>query len=440
MAEKVRRIKLKKVLGLAFGISIIVGSTIGAGILRTPGAIAALLPDKFLILSCWLLTGLYILLCASSYAELTTMMPKAGGAFNYIKRAFGNYAGFTTGWFDFILNIGAPSFFCIVLGEYTALFFPALKGYDKAVGIAYLTVFTLLNLPGIRSGSNAQKITSVLKVVLLLILVIGCFIAKPQHQVLSAPQVLVLNGALIIAFFKAMQLILTTYDGWMAVSFFAEEDESPGKNIPRSYFIGALTIIGLYLLINAAVLYVMPVSTIAQSPLAASAAAAIAFGSWGSMLINVMSVFIIISILNAYMMIPPRILFGLSRAGFFVKQAAQTNEGGTPYISLLVCYALTIIFIMFNTYEQLFALAAVMLTVVTAFSFASLLQLRRKKPELHRPYKAWGYPYVTILALSVTLVLFIGFSISDTRSFIIVAALFLLSYPLYRLVTRKVTE
>ncbi|WP_454802087.1 APC family permease [Mucilaginibacter phyllosphaerae] len=434
---KQKEVKLKKVLGIVFGISIVVGSTIGAGILRTPGSIAALLPNKLLILCCWLLTGLYILLCASSYAELTAMMPKAGGSFNYIKRAFGTFTGFAAGWFDFILNVSAPAFFCIVLGEYTALMFPPLAGYDKAVGIGYLTFFTLLNLPGIKTSSITQKVTSILKVILLLVLVIGCFMAKPQHlPVSSVTQTAITNGALIIAFFKAMQLILSTYDGWMAVSFFAEEDENPGKNIPRSYFIGAITIIVLYLLINGAVLYVLPLSAIAHSPLAASAAAAVAFGSWSAMLINIIAIFSVISILNAYMLIPSRILFGLSREGFFIKQAALLNKGGTPYVSLLICYILTFVFILFNTYEQIFALAAVMLTVVTACSFASLLILRKKEPDLYRPYKVWGYPYMTILALTVTLILFVGFAISDTRSFVIVAVLFLATYPCYRLVTR----
>lgn len=435
--DKQSEVKLKKVLGIVFGVSIVVGSTIGAGILRAPGSIAALLPNKLLILSCWLLAGLYILLCASSYAELTAMMPKAGGAFNYIKKAFGTYVGFAAGWFDFILNVSAPAFFCIVLGEYTALLFPQLQGYDKAVGIGYLTAFTLLNLPGIKTSSAAQKITSILKVILLLILVAGCFLAKPQQPSgLLVPQTIVFNGALIIAFFKALQLILGTYDGWMAVSFFAEEDENPGKNIARSYFIGAITIITLYLLINGAILYVLPLSSIAKSPLAASAAAAVAFGSWSSVIINIIAIFSVISILNAYMLIPSRILFGLSREGFFIKQGALLNKGGTPYVSLLVCYVLTLVFIRYNTFEQIFSLAAVMLTVVTAFSFASLLMLRKKEPELHRPYKAWGYPYLTILALTVSLVLFVGFAISDTRSFIFVVALFLVSYPLYRLVTR----
>ena len=436
--DKRDKVKLKKVLGIVFGVSIVVGSTIGAGILRSPGSIAALLPNKMLILSCWLLTGLYILLCASSYAELTTMIPKAGGAFNYIKRAFGTYIGFTVGWFDFILNVGAPSFFCIVLGEYTGLLFPRLAGHDKLIGIVYLTVFTLVNLPGIKTSSTTQKVTSILKVGLLLVLVVGCFFAKPQLQTgAAAVQTTLFNGTLIIAFFKAMQLILSTYDGWMAVSFFAEEDENPGKNVPRSYFIGAATIIVLYLLINSAILYVVPIAQIAKSPLAASLAAAVAFGNWSTLVINIIAVFSVISILNAYMLIPSRILFGLSREGFFLKQATKLNKGGTPYVSLMVCYLLTVIFISYNTFEQIFSLSAVMLTVVTAFSFSSLLMLRKKEPNLPRPYKVWGYPYMTVLALTVTLVLFIGFAISDTRSFIIVAALFIVSYPLYKVIGRS---
>ena len=435
--ERLNAIKLKKVLGVAFGISIVVGGTIGAGILRTPGSIAALLPNKPLILCCWVLTGLYILLCANSYAELTTMLPKAGGAFNYIKRAFGTYVGFVTGWFDFILNMLAPPFFCVVLGEYTTLLFPALKGHNTIISLSYLTFFTLINLPGVKNGSTTQQITSVLKIVLLLTLVAACFIAKPVQGAIALPaQTVVFNGALVIAFFKAMQLVLSTYDGWMAVSFFAEEDTDPGKNVPRSYFIGASAVIILYLLINAAVMHALPLSSIASSPLAAADAAAIAFGAWGAKFINIIALFSIVSILNAYMMIPPRILFGISREGFFIKQGTYINKGGTPYYCMLICYVLAAYFIVYNTYEQIFSFSAVMLTVVTGFSFASLLWLRKKEPALNRPYKAWGYPYMTILALVVTVTLFVGFAISDLRSFLIIIGIFVVSYPLYRLIIK----
>ncbi|GAA4332017.1 amino acid permease [Mucilaginibacter gynuensis] len=429
--------KLKKTLGVAFGVSMIIGGTIGAGILRTPGSVAALLPNEVLILSCWLITGLYILLSASSYAELTTMLPKVGGAFNYIQRAFGHYTGFVTGWFDFVQNAIAPAFFCVVLGEYTAMLFPQLIGHSTLLAAGFLTLFTLINLPGVKSGSTTQQITSFLKVLLFLVLITGCFLVKPAaRQALPVSSMPIFNGAIVVAFFKAMQLILSTYDGWMSASFFAEENDDPGKSIPRSYFIGASAIIVLYILVNAAILYILPVSTVAGAPLAASAAAKIAFGSWGGMFINIVAIFTIISILNAYMMIPPRILFGISREGFFIKQGTYLNKGGTPYYSMLVCYGLSLLLILNNSYEQLFGLGAVMLTVVTSFSFAALLWLRKKEPDLPRPYKAWGYPYMTILALLVTLVLLVGFMINDVRSFLIVASLFIVSWPFYKLIIR----
>ena len=432
--------RLKKVLGVAFGVSIVVGGTIGAGILRTPGAIAALLPDKGLILVCWTLAGLYILLSASSYAELTTLLPKAGGAFNYIQRAFGAYAGFVAGWFDFLANGLAPAIFCLLLGEYTGLLVPALAGHPAAVGSAFLTLFTLLNLPGVRSGSAVQQLTSALKIGVLLVLVLGCFMARPAP---AAPVLAggvgsgLVGGAAVVAFFRAMQLIIGTYDGWMSVSFFAEEDDDPGRNIPRSYFIGALTVIGLYLLINAAILYVLPLAVVAHSPLAAAAAAAVAFGSWSATFIQVAAIFILLSILNAYMMIPARILYGLSREGYFVPQGLAVNRGGTPYFALLACYGLSLLALVSNSFEQLFSLGAVLMTLVSALAFAALLRLRKTEPTLHRPYRAWGYPYATVLALLVTVVLFVGFAVSDGRSFLVVVAVFLAMYPLYRLSRRS---
>ena len=432
--------RLKKVLGVAFGVSIVVGGTIGAGILRTPGAIAALLPDKGLILACWTLAGLYILLSASSYAELTTLLPKAGGAFNYIQRAFGAYAGFVAGWFDFLANGLAPAIFCLLLGEYTGLLVPALAGHPAAVGSAFLTLFTLLNLPGVRSGSAVQQLTSALKIGVLLVLVLGCFMARPAP---AAPVLAsgvgsgLVGGAAVVAFFRAMQLILGTYDGWMSVSFFAEEDDDPGRNIPRSYFIGALTVIGLYVLINAAILYVLPLAVVAHSPLAAAAAAAVAFGSWSATFMQVAAIFILLSILNAYMMIPARILYGLSREGYFVPQGLAVNRGGTPYFALLVCYGLSLLALVSNSFEQLFSLGAVLMTLVSALAFAALLRLRKTEPTLHRPYRAWGYSYATVLALLVTVVLFVGFAVSDGRSFLVVVAVFLAMYPLYRLSRRS---
>lgn len=435
-ATGIRPKKLKKVLGVVFGVAVVVGGTIGVGILRTPGTIAATLPYPQLILLCWILIGLYILLAAGSYAELTTMMPKAGGAYNYIKRAFGNYAGFINGWFDFFSNAIAPAYFCIVLGEYCALIYAPLKGNETIVAIGFLILFTLINLPGVKSGSITQQFTSAVKIVLFLVLIAGCFVTGPASFETSAIQKPMLEGSLFIAVFKVIQLIMGAYDGWMSVAVFAEEDNNPGKNIPRSYFLGAIAVTILYICINAAILYVLPVSAIAQSPLAAADAAAVAFGKNSSVLMTLVSIFSLISILNAYMMIPSRILFGLSRDGFFISQGMTVNKGGTPYFSLLFCFALAFVLIIYSSFEELFALGVFMMTIVTAFVYASVIRLRKKEPGLPRPYKAWGYPWSTVLAIIITIAMFIGFALSDQKSLLIILVIGALSFPFYRLLMK----
>ncbi len=427
---------LKKVLGVAFGIAVVVGSTIGVGILRTPGSIAAMLPNAGLILACWIAMGIYIILSASSYAELTTMLPKAGGAYNYIKRAFGDYAGFINGWFDFLTNAIAPAYFCIVLSEYTVLMFPAAKGSEILISLTFLTVFTLLNLPGIRSGSAIQKFTSAVKMILFAILVVGCFAAGPMIDAAKTNQAAV-GGALFIGLFKSLQLIMGTYDGWMSVSFFAEEDQDPSRNIPRSYLVGASSIAVLYVLINAAILYVLPVSAIANAPLAAANAADIAFGGWSSSLMTAVAIFSLVSILNAYMMIPSRILFGLARDGYFIERATVVNRGGTPYFALGICYVYAFVLIVVSDFERLFGLSVVMMTIVTGFAFASLIKLRKSEPNLPRPYKAFGYPFTTYLTLAVTVALFIGFAFGDPVSATIVLAIAALGWPAYRFLIDK---
>lgn len=432
--------RLKKILGVGFGIAVVIGGTIGVGILRNPGVIANLLPNYWFILLCWALGGLYVLVAAGSYAELTTMMPKAGGAYNYIKRAFGDYAGFLSGWFDYFINAIAPAFFCIALREYFLRLFPNLGISTTVLAVAFLTLFTVIHIPGIRIGSASQKVTSAIKVILFILLIVSCFLYGRTESVPSAANTWpsqITVGAFLLAFFQALQLIIGSYNGWMSVSFFAEEDENPGKNIPRSYFIGAIAVTSLYVLINAALLYVVPVQAAANSSLVAADAAGAVFGDSGSLFITVFAVFSLISILNAYMMIPSRILLGLSRDAYFPRFATYVNKGGTPIYALLISYFFSLILIINSSFEQLFGLAAFMLLVVTGLAYFSVLRLRKTEPEFPRPYKAWGYPYSTWITILVTLAFFIGFSFGDPRSFMIIMAITAISYPIFRLLRLK---
>lgn len=429
------RNELKKVLGTGFGIAVMIGGTIGIGILRTPGTIAANLPDYSLIIACWVIGAFYVLLGAGPFAEMACMMPKAGGPYNYVKRAFGEYPGFLAGWFDYIVNAIAPAYFCIAISEYLMLLFPSLPGSGRYLAVGLLFAFVGLHVGGIENGSLAQKITSVIKVVFFTALIISCFVSDIDTSRVEVTNVA--QGGLLLGFLSSMQSITGAYDGWWSVCFFAEEQKDPAKSIPKALFTGAIMVAVIYIVLNLAIFQVIPISEMKNSVLVASDAARVVFGDAGSTFVTALAVVSLISILNAYMMIPPRILFGLSRDGFFIPQATNVNKGGTPITALLISSGISLVLMLWGSFQELFALASFMVVVVMGLAFASHIKLRRAEPDAPRPYKAWGYPYTTILVVLVSVALFVGFSIGDRYSFVLILVLGVLSYPAYKLVTGR---
>ena len=429
--------QLQKSLGLSFNIAVLIGGTIGVGILRTPGTIAEMLNNYWLILASWLFGGLYVLLGANSYSELATMQPKAGGSYNYIKRALGEYAGFLSGWYDYIVNAIPPAFYCIVISEYTIILFPQLANYATVMSISLLIAFVLLHLSGVKNGSLIQQITSLLKVICFVALVVACFMYSGAEIPPIKTDNSVFQIGLIFGFFKSLQLIIGTYNGWNAVCFFAEENENPNKNIPKSLYSGVLLVVAIYILVNAAFFHVLPIETLAKSNLAAADVAKILFGESGAKIVTVISIFSLISILNAFMMIPPRILYGLSRDGFFIEKGTQVNKGGTPIVALLVSSFFSLFLICIGSFEVLFSFAAFISIIVWGLAYYSLLKLRTSEPHLPRPYRSFWYPWTTIIALIFSIALLAGFIYSDPKSFIIIVGIAIASYPLFLVLKKK---
>lgn len=429
--------QLKKSLGFGFGIAVLIGGTIGVGILRTPGAIAGMLDNYWLIIACWFFGGIYILIGANSYAELATMLPKAGGSYNYIKRAFGDYAGFISGWFDYITNAIPPAFYCIVISEYCIILFPDLESHSTSIAIAFLIAFTFLHVSGVKNGSFIQQLTSIIKVVFFMALIVACFMYSGVKINSFETNTPLLEMGVIFGFFKSLQLIIGTYDGWYSVCFFAEEDKNPSKNIPKSLYTGAVIVIVLYVVLNIAFFHVLPVASLANSPLAAADVAKVVFGNNGAIIVTVIAVFSLISILNAYMMIPARILFGLSRDGFFTEKGTAINKGGTPIVALLVSSLFSLLLILIGSFEVLFSFGTFMSVIVWGLAYFSLIKLRIKEPNLPRPYRSWGYPWLTLLVIAATLALLIGFAYSDTKNFGIILIISLLSYPVFLFLNRS---
>jgi APA family basic amino acid/polyamine antiporter len=427
--------RLLRVLGVGFGLAVIIGNTIGAGIFRTPGVIAELLPNAWMFLGVWVVGGLYALLGAISLAELGAMIPRSGGQYIFARYALGEYAGFIVGWSDWISSCGSTAAVAMVVGEFAGALFPSLAGKSVPIAVSIAIFFALLQWRGIIWGSNVQNVTSLLKALAFLTLIIAAFLLGGQGSVSEAAKPMPAGFPLLAAFVLALQSVIYTYDGWAGVVYFSEEVERPGKDIPRALFGGVLSVIVIYLLVNLALLYVLPLSKIAGQDFAAGAAAEVIFGQYGDTVFRSLTIVSMLSAINALHLMATRVLYAMSRDGIFVSKAAYVNEGGTPTISLLVSTAVALLFIVFGqTFEKVITVLAFFFVANYTLSFISVFVLRWREPEKERPYRAWGYPWTTALALIGSLLFLVGAVASDTRNSVYALVLLAASYPVFRVV------
>jgi basic amino acid/polyamine antiporter, APA family len=421
------------VLGLGFGLAVTIGGTIGMGILRTPGEVAAQLPTRSLFIGIWILGGVYALLGALSVAELGAMIPRSGGWYVFIHRALGNYPAFVVGWSDWLSTCGTLAVIAMVVGEYTAVLVPQLAGRDKAIALAVILAFAALQWRGIRWGSFTQNITSALKTIVFATIAIAAFAFAPSTNApasLPAPHGFALFGALIIA----LQSVLYTYDGWYGVIYFGEEVRNPKRDVLRSMFGGVLLVIVIYVVVNLAYVYVLPMSKLAGEPLAAGAVARVLFGAYGDPTIRVLAILSLLSTINAYVLTAPRIIYAMSCDRLFTHHAAKVNRGGTPTVTLFLSTIAAALFILTGTFNTVLAALAFFFVANYTMAYISVIVLRYREPDLPRPYRAWGYPWTTLLVLLGSIAFLIGAAITDKKNSLWSLAVLAASYPLYLVV------
>ena len=445
-----RQGRLLRVLGVGFGLAVIIGNTIGAGIFRTPGAVAQQLPNPWLFMATWMVGGLYALLGAIALAELGTMIPKSGGQYVFARYALGEYAGFIVGWSDWISTCGSTAAVAIVIGEFAGILLPALSGKAPLIAAAVAIAFAILQWRGIVLGSQVQNVTSLLKALAFMVLIASAFIfgsrAAPAIHPATVPianeptlSVVQLMVILVVALMPALQSVIYTYDGWSGVIYFSEEVKNPGRDLPRSLFGGVLLIIVIYLLVNLALLHVLPLAQIAGQDFAAGIAAAAVFGKSGATILLSLTILSMLSGINAYHLMATRVLFAMSRDGLFLKAGALVNKGGTPTVALFISAAIAVLFIVFGkTFEKVITVLAFFFVANYALSFISVFVLRHREPEKERPYLAWCYPWTTALALIGSVAFLIGAVASDLkmgkRDSIYAVLLLAASYPVFRVV------
>jgi basic amino acid/polyamine antiporter, APA family len=406
---------LLRILGVAFGLAVIVGSTLGIGILRTPGLVAGQLASPTSIVMVWLVGGLYTLLGAVCLTELGTMLPQAGGYYVYARRAFGDTVGFAVGWSDWITYCAILGYVTIAMGEFTAVLFPSLTPAIKLVAVAVLVCFTALQWAGLRLSSRFQEWTTAIKFLAFLALVVTCFAHAASSPVPTAPAADLPNAGLV-GLVIALQSVAITFGGWQSALYFTEEDSDPRRNLPRSMIGGVLSVLVIYLLVNVALLAVLPVPELARSTLPAADAARAIFGGRGGQVITVLSLVSLPPLVNAIMMIGTRILFAMGRDGLLWRRAGDVSERGTPFIATAVTAAVAVVLIASGTFQKLVAMVSFFLAANYVVSCLALIALRRREPGTERPFRAWGYPWIVGIVLAGAVAFLAGTLVGDTRT------------------------
>jgi len=435
--------ELLRILGVTFGVAVTIGGMIGVGILRTPGTVAAQLGNAWGILAVWVVGGIYSLCGTISVAELATSLPRAGGWYVYARRAFGNYAGFTVGWCDWLSGAAAFAFTITVIGEYAAKLAPDVLTNTRRTGLVLIAPLLFLNWAGLRAGSRFQEWASFLKAIAFLILVLAIFLfsgVSPSDAAEAAapePPGPVSAAALLVAVMLALQLVIYAYDGWYSAIYCAEENRDPARSLPRGMVWGVLTVTAVYLLVNLAFLYALPVARLASSTLPAADAAREVFGGRTDQFVTVLALLSLPSLANVQMLTSPRVLFAMSRDGLLPRSTARVNRGGTPAVALLV-HALTAAFLVITgTYERLLAITTFLFVLVYGSGFLAILTLRNTEPSLLRPYRVWAYPWTPLVVLIGSFVFLVGVFLSDTANSVYAVALILISSPLYLMMKRR---
>ena len=398
--------ELPRKLGLLDSLAIVVGIVIGGGIFLVPNLVARNLGSETSILGVWLFAGVASFFGALACAELGAALPATGGQYVYLREAYGPLGGFLYGWTMFVVARTAQvSWMAVTFSLYVSYFVPLTPIASKLLGIAAIVVLATINYRGVSGGALVQKSFTLAKVLGLLIIIGGAFFFGRNGGAASAaamPQFSMSHfGVALIA-------CLLAYDGWVQVTFVAGEIRDPKRNILRALALGVGICIAIYMLANLAYLHVMSIPEIAASDHVGASAAERILGPAGGTLVAVIILLSIIGTINGCFLTSPRIYFAQARDGLFFSKFAEVHPRfSTPAFSIVAQAIWAVILLLSGTYETLLDYAMFALWISYALMVAGMMVLRRKQPQLERPYRMWGYPVTPLLFLAVA-VWFLG--------------------------------
>jgi APA family basic amino acid/polyamine antiporter len=475
--------EFKRELGLFDSTMIVIGSMIGSGIFIVSSDIARTVGSGGLLLLVWLITGIITIMGALSYGELASMMPRAGGQYIYLKEAYNPLIGFLYGWTLFlVIQTGTIAAVAVAFSKFTAVLIPWFSSENilisifslhisasQLLAIVSILILTYININGLKTGKIVQDIFTSTKVIALAGLILLGFLIGSNSEVIAANFTNFWKGewihfsdgniesteqlsgfSLIAAIGVAMVGSLFSSDAWNNITFTAGEVKEPKKNIPRSLFLGTVTVTIIYLLANAAYLSVLPLMgtpgaadpyslgiQFAAEDRIGTAAAYTIFGAPAEIIMAALIMISTFGCNNGLILAGARVYYSMANDKLFFKAAGMLNKNSVPSKALIFQAVWAGILCLSGTYGQLLDYVIFTVLIFYVLTITAIIILRKKKPDAQRPYKAFGYPFIPILyiilASAISVILLIYKSQFTWPGLIIV----LLGIPVFFLWKRK---
>jgi len=408
---------LPRVLGLWDIVAIVIGGVIGSGIFLVPAEIAHELPSPVLFLSVWVVGGVLSFFGALAFAELSAAYPHAGGAYVFLREAYGPLVAFLFGWTLFlVVDSGAIATLAVAFSSrYLPFFFDVSPVAQKVIAVLLVAVFAGVNYIGVRWGANVQNFLTAIKFAALVGVCGVVFLladGTPSNWV--TPSIEGSAGSLAGAFGVALVAVLWAYKGWEAASYSTGETRNPERNLPLGLFIGTLAVIGIYILTNLAYLYVLPTSEIATSERIAAEAVSLAIGPIGASAIALVILLSMSGAANQILLTSPRVYFAMAKdKQFFHAMADVHPRYKTPHVAILAMAVWSAVLTLTGTFEELFTYVVFGQWIFFGLTVAAVFVLRRKRPDLPRPYKTTWYPVTPALFILAALYISVNTVVND---------------------------
>ncbi len=425
---------LKRSLSGSFALAVIVGGIIGLGILRTPGEIAAVVSDAPLYMMLWAGAGLFVLLSTVVICELLGMTPRSGGTYALVRRAYGPFPGFVIGWIDWLSFVGDIALKAVVIMEFFALLFPIAHHWYTPLAIMVTTVFAALQIRGLALGARIQQVAAAAMALIILGFSMMLLFADPVATIDASPLPVMETG--VGAWSLVLASIIFTYDGWMYAAYFSGEIKGGSGVVARACIKGTSLVIVLYLLLIAALLWSVPISSLAGTNLALAHALELAVSPAASIAVVMVAILILLAHQNLLYMSTPRILHALAVDGLVAKRLQTVASGGNPLFAVLLSWALAVGLIMVGGFRFLLHLCVFFYVILYIVLIVGVIILRIRQPDSERPYKAWGHPCSTVVCLAGWTVITLFQAVAEWETALYALAMIAVAWPVYRVLTK----